>query len=136
MELTLNNHITESNKPLILTTGIYDLLKKHLRTRNMRKYNKDKLILELRSAIQVQRKKLPENVVTVNRIVQLEELSTGEKYNYHLVAPGTARNKNHTISLLSPIAVAILGYEEGTEVSLETSAGIRNFRIEKVCPLA
>jgi regulator of nucleoside diphosphate kinase len=128
----MNYPIKESAKPIILTTGIYDLLKNHLRTRKLSKYNEDKLILELRSAIQVIRKNLPENVVTVNRRVRVKDLVSGEEFTYHLVAPGAARNKNNTLSILSPIAVAILGYEEGSEVRWEMPEGLRDFRIEEV----
>lgn len=130
----MENLIKESTKPIILTTGIYDLLKIHTRTRNMLKYNNEKLVLELKSAVQVLKRNLPENIVTVDRSVQLKELATGEEFSYHLAAPGIARKKNNTTSILSPIAVAILGYEEGSDVSLEMPEGIKTFRIEKVSP--
>lgn len=131
----MNNALKETVKPIILTTGIYDLLKDHLRTRKLSKYNEDKLILELRTAIQVLRKELPADVVTVDRAVRVKELSTGEEYSYQLVAPGKARNKHRTLSILSPIGVAILGYKQGSEVRWEMPEGIRDFRIEEVSGL-
>lgn len=127
--------VEETKTPIILSTGIYDLLKNHLRTRKLSRYNEDKLILELRSAKQVLHKELPEDVVTVDRAVRVKELESGQEYTYNLVAPAKAKQKNNTISILSPIGVAILGYVEGAEVKWEMPEGIKSYRIEAVTKL-
>lgn len=127
--------VEETKVPIILSTGIYDLLKNHLRTRKLSRYNEDKLILELKSAKQVLHKELPENVVTVDRAVRVKELESGQEYTYNLVAPAKAKQKNKTISILSPIGVAILGYVEGAEVKWEMPEGIKSYRIESVTRL-
>jgi len=124
--------VEETKTPIILSTGIYDLLKNHLRTRKLSRYNEDKLILELKSAKQVLHKELPEDVVTVDRSVRVKELESGQEYTYNLVAPAKAKQKNKTISILSPIGVAILGYVEGAEVKWEMPEGIKSYRIEAV----
>ena len=127
---------TENKTPIILSTGIYDLLKNELRTRKLSKYNENKLTMELRSAIQVLKKELPKDVVTVDRTVRVKELLTGQEYTYHLVAPAQARRKNNTLSILSPIGVAILGYVQGAEVRWEMPDGVKDFRIEEVSHLS
>ena len=132
----MNTTIVEETKnPIILSTGIYDLLKNHLRTRKLSRYNEDKLILELRSAKQVLHRELPEDVVTVDRAVRVKELESGQEYTYNLVAPAKAKQKNNTISILSPIGVAILGYVEGAQVKWEMPDGIKSYRIEAVTKL-
>ncbi|NEU10073.1 GreA/GreB family elongation factor [Flavihumibacter sp. R14] len=122
----------ESNPPIILSTGMYDLLKEQLRKRKLSKYNENKLSLELKSAIQVLKRELPHDVVTVDRSVRVKDLSSGEETSYRLVAPDKAKRKNNTISILSPIGVAMLGYRQGAMVRWEMPGGIREFRIEDV----
>ena len=125
----------KETKPIILSTGIYDLLKNELRTRKLSKYNENKLTLELKSAVQVLHKELPKDVVTVDRMVRVKEIATGQEHIYNLVAPAKARRKNNTLSILSPIGVAILGYVEGAEVTWEMPDGVKDFRIEEVAVL-
>lgn len=124
--------ITET--PIILSRGIFDLLKDHLRRRKLSKYNEDKLELELRSAEQVLRKAIPAGTVTVDTKVTVKEVSTGDTYVHHLVAPAKAKRKHNTISILSPIGVAMLGYQEGAEIQWEMPEGLKVYRIEKVEP--
>lgn len=125
----------EVETSIILSTGIYDLLKNELRTRRLSKYNEEKLIRELKSAKQVLNSELPEDVVTVNKAVRVRELSTGQEHTFNLVAPAKARRKHNTLSILSPIGVAIVGYSEGAEVRWEMPDGVKEFRIEEVSPL-
>ena len=119
-------------RPIILSRGIFDLLKSHLRKRKLSKYNEDKLELELRYARQVLRKELPEDVVTVDTCVRVKELVSGNEFTYNLVAPDKAKRKNNTLSILSPIGVAMLGYRQGAELQWEMPEGVKVFRIEEV----
>jgi len=123
------------NSPIILSRGIFDLLRAHIRSRKLSKYNEAKLELELKSAIQVLRSALPENIVDIDTRVRVKEVSSGNEYSYDLVAPAKARMKHQTISILSPIAVAILGYPQGAEVQWEMPDGLKVFRIEDVTKL-
>ena len=123
------------NTPIILSRGIFDLLKAHIRSRKLSKYNEAKLELELKSATQVLRSALPENIVDIDTRVRVKEVSSGIEYSYDLVAPAKARRKHQTISILSPISVAILGYPQGSEVQWEMPDGLKVFRIEEVTKL-
>ena len=123
------------NTPIILSRGIFDLLRAHIRSRKLTKYNEAKLDLELKSATQVLRSALPENIVDIDTRVRVKEVSSGNEYSYDLVAPAKARNKHQTISILSPIAVAILGYPQGAEVQWEMPDGLKVYRIEEVTKL-
>jgi len=123
------------NTPIILSRGIFDLLRAHIRSRKLSKYNEAKLDLELKSATQVLRSAVPENIVDIDTRVRVKEVSSGNEYSYDLVAPAKARNKHQTISILSPIAVAILGYPQGAEVQWEMPDGLKVYRIEEVTKL-
>lgn len=121
--------------PIILSTGIYDLLKDHLRRRKLSRYNETKLELELKHAKQVLRNELPADVVTVNTNVKVKEMESGKEFTYKLVAPAKARRKHNTLSILSPIGVAILGYTQGAIVQWEMPEGIKKYQIEEVTKL-
>ncbi|WP_214227518.1 GreA/GreB family elongation factor [Pedobacter sp. B4-66] len=125
-----------NDTPIVLSTGIYDLLKDHLRRRKLSKYNEAKLELELKHAKQVLRNDLPADVVTVDTNVKVKELESGEEFTYKLVAPAKARRKNNTLSILSPIGVAILGYTQGAVVQWEMPEGIKQYQIEEVIKLS
>jgi len=125
-----------NDTPIVLSTGIYDLLKDHLRRRKLSKYNEAKLELELKDAKQVLRNDLPADVVTVDTNVKVKELESGKEFSYKLVAPARARRKNNTLSILSPIGVAILGYTQGAVVQWEMPEGIKQYQIEEVIKLS
>ncbi|NRF41522.1 GreA/GreB family elongation factor [Pedobacter foliorum] len=125
-----------NDTPIVLSTGIYDLLKDHLRRRKLSKYNEAKLELELKHAKQVLRNDLPSDVVTVDTNVKVKELESGKEFSYKLVAPARARRKNNTLSILSPIGVAILGYTKGAVVQWEMPEGIKQYQIEEVIKLS
>jgi regulator of nucleoside diphosphate kinase len=123
------------NTPIILSRGIFDLLRAHIRSKKLSKYNEAKLELELKSANQVLRSALPANIVDVDTRVRVKEVTTGNEFTYDLVAPAKARNKHNTISILSPISVAILGYPVGAEVQWEMPDGVKIYKIEEVTKL-
>lgn len=130
-----NSSAKKNSKSIILTTGLYDLLKDQLRLRKLSKFNEEKLALELKSATQVLRKDLPEDTVTVDRTVIVKQIDTGAEFRYNLVAPAKAKRKNNTLSILSPIGIAMLGYSQGDELSWEMPGGVLEYRIEKVAAL-
>lgn len=117
---------------IILSTGIFDLLKDHIRRRKLSKYNQEKLEKELRNARQILSKDIPADVVTVNTKVRVKELATGQEFTYTILPPAKARNKHNTISILSPIGVAMVGYSQGSELRWEMPEGLKAYRIEEV----
>ncbi len=124
-----------NNNPIVLTTGMYDLLKEQLRKRKLSRYNEEKLALELKSARQVLNRDLPENIVTVDKKIRVIDLNSGVELSYKLVAPAKAKRKHKTDSILSPIGIAMLGYEQGAELKWEMDGQIKQYRIEEVSKL-
>jgi regulator of nucleoside diphosphate kinase len=127
--------IKTNQTPIILSRGIFDLLKDYIRRRKLSRFNELKLELELKSARQVLRREIPPTIVDINKQVTVKALDSGEEYTYNLVAHERARAKNNTLSVLSPIGIAMLGYEQGSELTWEMPEGIRSFRILKVSDL-
>ena len=118
--------------PVILTTGIYDLLKDHIRRRKLSKANEAALEAQLKKAKQVLRKDLPDNVVTIDRLVSVKDLDTGETHQYKFVGPEAAKKKNGTVSILSPMGLAMIGYPESAVIEWEFNEGIKKNQIIKV----
>lgn len=64
--------------------------------------------------------------------IVLVDLATAAASRYRLVAPSEADGSPGTLSILSPIGVASLGYREGDEFQCETPGGVRRLRVERV----
>lgn len=128
----MQTEILASQEPLVLTTSMYDLLKEQIRKKRLSKFNEDRITIELKTARQLLRKDIPENVVTVNKSVRVKDLENGEEFTYKLVAPDKAKRKNQTHSILSPIGIAMLGYAEGAEITWEMPLGFKTFLITEV----
>ena len=127
-----NHSIQILDTPVILTTGIYDLLKDHIRRKKLSKANEAALEAQLKKAKQVLRKDLPANVVTIGTLVSVKGLDTGQTQDYKFVGPETARKKNGTVSILSPMGIAMIGYPEGAVIEWEFNEGIKKNQIVKV----
>lgn len=128
--------IKTNETPIILSRGIFDLLKDHLKRRKLSRHNELKLELELKYANQVLRKDIPSTIVSVDKTVKVLDIEAGVEHTYNLVAHNKAKKKNNTLSILSPIGVAMLGYEQGSELTWEMPEGIKSFRILEVGELA
>lgn len=118
---------------LILTKADFDLLENHLKlSTNLSDFNRNKLILELKTARVLKIEEMPDDVVSENSKVQIEDIASGQKFDFTLVAHHKANPKMHKISVLAPIGVALLGYRPGIEVDWEMPNGLRTFRIVSV----
>ena len=120
-----------SNK-IILTTGIYDAIKDHLRRKKVSINEEVRLASELRNAQQVRRRALPEDVVTVNRKVTIKDHSQNKEEEYIFVGVAEARPKKNKHSILSDMALATVGYKVGDVIEWPFRDGERRIEILKV----
>lgn len=119
--------------PIILSNGIYHLIKNYLKQKNqLSDFNKKKLEMEIKSAMILPGKEIPEDVVTINSNVQVRDIETENEFVFDLVSPGEAKAKNNKLSALSDIGLALIGYRVGEEVHWEMPDGFKRFRIEHV----
>lgn len=130
-----NQDIQVTKTSIILTTGIYDLLKEQIKKKKLNKLNEEKLEIELKNAQQVLNRDLPNNIVTINSLVTVKDLQTSEDITLKFVSPQKARRKNGTTSILSTIGIATLGYAEDAIIQWELPEGIKSFQILKVSRL-
>lgn len=117
---------------IILTTGIYDAIKDHLRRKKVSPNEEVRLTSELRGAKQVRRRDLPEDVVTVDRKVTLKDHTQNKEEEYIFVGIAEARPKKNKHSILSEMALATLGYKVGDVIEWPFKDGERRIEILKV----
>lgn len=92
----------------------------------------DSLENELEIARAADPDKVPHDVVTMDSVVDLRDLKSGEAETYTLVFPERADIHRNRISVLAPMGTAILGRREGDIVKVNTPSGVRCIRIEAV----
>jgi len=120
---------------IILSKYAFQLIKEHLRRdQKIEAPNKQKLIDELKSATVISSKEIPGQVVAINTKVEIRDLETDQLHAFELVAPDKAKIKNNRLSVLCPIGLASIGYNQGDEVVWEMPDGEKRYLIESVSP--
>tara|TARA_R110000823_G_scaffold243818_4_gene368140 strand:+ start:9006 stop:9380 length:375 start_codon:yes stop_codon:yes gene_type:complete len=114
---------------VILTTGIYDLIKDHVRRKKVTQQEEALLLMELKEAQQVLRRDLPENVVTVNRRVKIKDHTKNKEKEYLFVATTKTNNKKGKLSILCDVAVATVGRQAGDIINWPFRDGVRKLEI-------
>lgn len=109
--------IQETEKEILLTTGIYDLIKDHIRRKKATVEEEEALKMQLKKAKQVTRKNLPMDIVTVDAKVVVKNTLTNEEEVYTFVAPDRAKRRNNTESILSTMGLALVGCKVGDVIN-------------------
>ena len=121
---------------ITLTTGVYDLIKDHLRRKKATPKEEEILLLQLKKAKQLTRKSLPLDVVTIDAKVTIKNLQSNEEEVYTFVAPLRAKKRNNTYSILSPIGLALVGCKVGDEIDWVLDERLKKMQILNVERLA
>jgi len=80
----------------------------------------------------VEPKDIPKDVITMNSMVRLKDLDSGEEMTYTLVFPGIADISKNKISILAPIGTALIGYKVGDIIEWKVPAGLRKLKVEEI----
>jgi regulator of nucleoside diphosphate kinase len=114
---------------IVLTTGIYDLIKDHVRRKKVTPQEEERLLLELKKASQVLRKELPKDIVSVGRRVTYNNHTVNEKRTVEFVGPKKAKPAKNKISILSEEGIAMVGYGAGYVVEWPSRKGTLTLEI-------
>lgn len=87
---------------------------------------------ELGKAEIVSSDKAPEDLVRLNSRVTVQEDGKTQTVSFTIVPPGKASLTEKKISILAPIATAVIGYKEGDRVQWEVPSGLKYFTIVEV----
>ncbi|MFV0143879.1 GreA/GreB family elongation factor [Empedobacter stercoris] len=117
---------------IILTTGVYDLIKDHLRRKKVTAEQEDILTQELRHAEQILRRDMADNIVSVGKKVTIKELNSNQEYQLNFVGPEKAKPKKNRHSILMDEGLATVGYKTGDVVEWPTIDGAKKYEILNV----
>ncbi|MBA5630645.1 GreA/GreB family elongation factor [Moheibacter lacus] len=117
---------------IIVTTGIYDLVKDQVRRKKVTQSEEDLLNNELKFAQQVLRKDLPEDRVTVNRKVTIKDHTLNSEDIYFFVDSNKEKRKKGKYSITSNIALAVIGRKTGDSFLWPFKEGERKLEILNV----
>ncbi|MFV0190753.1 MULTISPECIES: GreA/GreB family elongation factor [unclassified Empedobacter] len=117
---------------IILTTGLYDLIKDHLRRKKVTAEQENILTKELRHAEQILRRDLADNIVTVGKKVTIKELNSNQEYQLNFVSPEKAKPKKNRHSILMDEGLATIGYKIGDVIDWPANDGTKKYEILNV----
>ncbi|OYX28238.1 MAG: transcription elongation factor GreAB [Flavobacteriales bacterium 32-35-8] len=117
---------------VILTTGIYDMIKDHVRRKKVTIKEENILLSELKNAKQVLRRDLPDDIVTVNRRVRIMDHTVNKEQEYIFVPTTKTKPKKGKVSILCDVAVATIGRRVGDIIEWPFKGGERKLEILKV----
>lgn len=120
------------NQDIILTTGIYDLIKDLLRRKKVTPFVEDQLVVQLKRSKQIRRRELPDNVVTIDCKVTIKDLLTSEMQTFTFVAPSKAKRRNNTESIVGNVGLALVGNKTGDQIKWDFGTGEKNIEIVNV----
>ncbi len=127
---------SKMSQSIILTTGIYDLIKDHIRRKKATPEEEEVLKLQLKGAKQLTRKNLPLDVVTIDAKVTVKNVETAEEEIYTFVAPDKAKRRNNTQSILSTMGLALVGCKIGDIINWKIDQTNKQLEIVNVERLA
>jgi regulator of nucleoside diphosphate kinase len=131
MELTMRD------QPIVISEPDARLLRGLLAARSTASRDQEhleELRVELERAQVLQPEEVSDEIVTMNKLVRVLDLTTGQTQELTLVSPSEADVSARRISVLAPLGTALLGYRVGDEVEWEMPGGVRRLRIESVRP--
>lgn len=108
------------------------LLASRLKLRTRDREHLEMLAQELDRAEVVRSTDIPADTITMHSHVLIRDLDTGRESTYTLVFPSAADITKGKISILAPIATALLGYREGDEIEWPTPGGRRRLNVVQV----
>ncbi|WP_025763895.1 nucleoside diphosphate kinase regulator [Dyadobacter tibetensis] len=91
--------------------------------------NEMSLAHEISRAKIVKREELPADVISLNSLVRIKELTTNREMEFTIVMPAQADIKTQKISVLTPMGSALIGLQKGVQVDWKMPAGMRRLEI-------
>ena len=87
---------------------------------------------ELKRAKLVDSAAIPADIITMNSVVRLRELKSKMELEITLVYPKDADMARRKISILAPVATAVLGCRVGDKIKWPVPNGIATYEVEAI----
>jgi regulator of nucleoside diphosphate kinase len=111
---------------------ILESIKKALLEHKLNASEAESLLKEVNSAKIVEPRDIPNDVVTMNSVVRVKFQNSGKDIKFQIVYPEEADIKNNKISILSPVATALIGYRTNDTVEWIIPSGMTQILIEEI----
>ena len=118
----------------VLTITDYNILRKLVKNAKASTNIREIALLtqELDRAIIKKEGVLDASIIRMNSNVTVEDIKTKQQMNIQIVMPSQSNIKDGKVSILAPLSVAIIGFNENDEVDWQLPAGIKNLKIINV----
>lgn len=120
------------NEPIMVTTSIYDFIKERIHRKRVSPQEEPLLLAELKTAVQLLGRDLPDSVVKVGSIVSIKDHTHGIEAKYHFVGAGKSKPSKGRYGIDSTIALATIGRKEGSVFEWPFKEGPRRIEITRV----
>lgn len=119
---------TNAKNPVVITEEDYQLLKAYI-SDDIPQESEMTLSGELKRAVIVSKDAFPKHTIRINSKVSVLDLDTNRVIEFTIVMPAHADMRDNKISILTPMAAAMIGFRKGEEVKWKVPAGLKRFRI-------
>lgn len=87
---------------------------------------------KLEQATLLDSSEIPANVATMNSVLKIRYLESGKELKLRLVYPEQADIRQNQVSILAPLAMALLGSRENDVVMLALPSRVVKIRIDRI----
>lgn len=124
----MNNELN----PVVLCEEDFSKLKQLVSLPGSVKQDEMSLAHEISRAIIVKNNSFPPNTIRIGSKVSIEDVETKKLHEFTIVMPSAADIKRKFVSILSPMAAAIIGFRQGEEVIWKMPSGLKRILIKEV----
>jgi len=120
--------MTSTKHPVIMTQRDFDIIHPFI-TSNTDTHTDVSLLNEINRAIIVTEEAFPAHAIRLNSKVSVLDLETQKILEFKLVMPDEANSHKNLLSILTPLAIALIGFRKAEEVQYRLSARLKRYRI-------
>ncbi|MDX5338524.1 MAG: GreA/GreB family elongation factor [Cyclobacteriaceae bacterium] len=118
----------------ILTKSDYNTI--HALLKNLPAHLRGKEVVQLQNEINsaeiINDSQISDDIIQINSLFEVVEITSGQKMNFQLVLPQFANLKQNRISLISPLGVALIGFRKGMTIEWMLPGGLKKLHINGV----
>ncbi len=125
--------MTTTTNPVVLCEEDYKALSDLLNlSGSSGKPDEMTLAYELSRAIVIKDSAFPPNTIRIGSEVTVLDTAMNKEMKFQIVMPGKADMKTKKVSILTPMAAAIIGFREGDEVNWKMPSGMKHLKVVSV----
>ncbi len=124
--------MNNDRNPVVLCEEDFSKLKQIVNMHGTAEANEMTLAYEVGRAIVVKDDAFPPNTVRLGSKVKVEDVATAKSHEFTIVMPEEADIKEKKVSVLTPMAAAIIGFREGEEAVWKMPAGLKQLKVLEV----